>query len=135
MAVVSRGVQPEWEKLTRGLVAIVKTSHEIKSESDSAVEIEDVDELVDELPDNTPRYVLVSYPLTHADGRRSLPLFLVYWIPRTASTELSTLYVCFPPFPLSVPSLQKIPHLQRIGNFSCGDKKRVSHGHGTDAVF
>lgn len=54
--------------------------------------MEDVDELVDELPDNTPRYVLVTYSMVHGDGRRSNPLFLVYWIPRTASTEMATLY-------------------------------------------
>lgn len=55
--------------------------------------IDEIDELVDELPDNTPRYVLVTYSMDHSDGRKSKPLFLVYWIPRTASTEMATLYV------------------------------------------
>ena len=61
-------------------------------ETSSPVSITDVDELVDDLPDNTPRYILVTWSLTHADGRRSAPLFVVYWIPRTASTQQSTLY-------------------------------------------
>lgn len=64
-----------------------------------AVSIEDIDELVDELPDNTPRYVLVSYTLHHPDGRTATPLFLVYWIPRTASTQMATLYASSFPIP------------------------------------
>ena len=28
-----------------------------------------IQELADELPDNTPRYILLSYPLTMASGR------------------------------------------------------------------
>lgn len=78
------------------LVSIVKATHEVRATEDGVVEVESIDDLVDELPDNTPRYVLVSYHLTHDDGRQASPLFLVYWIPRTASTELSTLYVRFP---------------------------------------
>ncbi|BFZ58935.1 hypothetical protein PYCC9005_006003 [Savitreella phatthalungensis] len=72
--------------------AIDKKTHEVRPEEESAVAIEDVEELVDELPDNTPRFVLVSWALTHGDGRQSSPLFVVFWIPRTASTEMSTLY-------------------------------------------
>lgn len=45
-----------------------------------------------ELPENTPRYVLLSYRLAHNDGRVSFPLVLVYWAPQTSSTEMSTLY-------------------------------------------
>lgn len=67
--------------------------HHISSSDPDPVAVDDIDELVDELPDNTPRYVLVTYSMVHDDGRRSNPLFLVYWIPRTASTEMSTLYV------------------------------------------
>lgn len=73
--------------------SIKKATHEIASDEVVVVE-EGIDELADELPDNTPRYVLVSYAMTHADGRQANPLFLIYWIPRTASTELATLYVC-----------------------------------------
>lgn len=76
----------------RCAVAIDKATHAVAAESAAPVEISSADELVDELPDNTPRYVLVSWPLTHADGRKSAPLFVVYWIPRTASTQQSTLY-------------------------------------------
>lgn len=45
-----------------------------------------------ELPENTPRYIFLSYRLEHSDGRISFPLALVYWAPQTSSTEMSTLY-------------------------------------------
>lgn len=96
---------------------ILKGTHEIACESGTEAgptvlthEDEAMEDLADALPDNTPRYVLVSYDFTHPeDGRRSSPLFLVYWIPRTASTELATLYVRnFPPSP-SLFSLSPFP--------------------------
>lgn len=45
-----------------------------------------------ELPDNSPRFLLLSYHLSHTDGRTSFPLVLVYWAPQTSSMELLTLY-------------------------------------------
>jgi len=50
------------------------------------------EELVEELPEHSPRFVLVSYEMKHADGRISNPLVLVYWAPESTSMELSTLY-------------------------------------------
>lgn len=50
------------------------------------------EELVEELPEHSPRFVLVSYEMKHADGRISYPLVLVYWAPESTSMELSTLY-------------------------------------------
>lgn len=47
----------------------------------------------DVLPENSPRFVLISYTLHHQEmGRKSFPLILVYWVPRTSSIELGTLY-------------------------------------------
>lgn len=45
-----------------------------------------------ELPENSPRYIILSYELRHKDGRVSFPLVLIYWAPQTSSMELSTLY-------------------------------------------
>ena len=45
-----------------------------------------------ELPENSPRFVVLSYELNHNDGRTSFPLILIYWAPQTSSMELSTLY-------------------------------------------
>ncbi|CCG82169.1 Cofilin/tropomyosin family protein [Taphrina deformans PYCC 5710] len=82
--------------------SITKSTHEVTAATGGVVAIEDVDELVDALPDNTPRYVLVSYDLQYPDGRRATPLFLLYWSPRTASTQMATLYVS-PPRPPANP--------------------------------
>lgn len=53
-------------------------------------------DLVDEdygvLPDNTPRFVVLSYELRHGDGRVSYPLVVLNWSPATSSVEMKTLY-------------------------------------------
>ncbi|ETS60903.1 hypothetical protein PaG_04823 [Moesziomyces aphidis] len=49
-------------------------------------------DLLEELPENSPRFVVVNYKLNHRDGRISYPLFLLYWAPQTSSLEQSTLY-------------------------------------------
>ncbi|PWN94254.1 glia maturation factor beta [Acaromyces ingoldii] len=46
----------------------------------------------DSLPENSPRFVLLSHTLQHPDGRVSFPLIILYWAPQTSSMELSTLY-------------------------------------------
>ncbi|KAG6829194.1 hypothetical protein H0H92_005395 [Tricholoma furcatifolium] len=45
-----------------------------------------------ELPENAPRYVMLSYELNHKDGRKSFPLVLINWAPSTSSPELLTLH-------------------------------------------
>lgn len=45
-----------------------------------------------ELPENSPRYVLLSYELNHADGRKSFPLVLVNWAPTSSEMSLLTLH-------------------------------------------
>ena len=42
-----------------------------------------------ELPENSPRYVVLSYELHHSDGRKSFPLVLINWAP--TSSEIGTL--------------------------------------------
>ncbi|PWN95797.1 glia maturation factor beta [Tilletiopsis washingtonensis] len=51
-----------------------------------------LDELQEELPENSPRFVVMSYELEHRDGRKSYPLVIIYWAPPTSSMELATLY-------------------------------------------
>jgi hypothetical protein len=43
-----------------------------------------------ELPENSPRYVVLLYELNHKDGRKSFPPALVNWVAPTAS-EISLL--------------------------------------------
>ncbi|KAI7687678.1 hypothetical protein KC353_g20154 [Hortaea werneckii] len=66
----------------------------------STMEIKQVDETVysnmqelsDELPDNSPRYVLLSYPLTMESGRLSVPYVMINYLPPTCSSEQRMLY-------------------------------------------
>ncbi|KAF1821700.1 glia maturation factor beta [Dissoconium aciculare CBS 342.82] len=51
-----------------------------------------IPDIVDELPDNTPRYILLSYPLTLASGRLSVPYVMVNYLPPTCSSEMRMLY-------------------------------------------
>ncbi|KAI6881351.1 hypothetical protein KC318_g17538 [Hortaea werneckii] len=66
----------------------------------STMEIKQVDETIysnmqelsDELPDNSPRYVLLSYPLTMESGRLSVPYVMINYLPPTCSSEQRMLY-------------------------------------------
>lgn len=73
-----------------------KPSYEIAIDDEDEDEISEASELSDLgelLPDNTPRYVLLSYPMTTRDGRKQTPLILVYWKPMTVvSQEWKMLY-------------------------------------------
>ncbi|KAH0827046.1 hypothetical protein J3R83DRAFT_4729 [Lanmaoa asiatica] len=51
-----------------------------------------IGELAEELPENSPRYVVLSYELKHRDGRTSFPLVLVNWAPSSSETKLMTLH-------------------------------------------
>lgn len=45
-----------------------------------------------ELPENSPRYVVLSYELNHSDGRKSFPLVLINWAPTSSEMGLLTLH-------------------------------------------
>ena len=47
---------------------------------------------VAELPENSPRYVILSYELNHSDGRKSFPLVLVNWVPTSGEIGMMTLH-------------------------------------------
>ncbi|KAG0699658.1 hypothetical protein DFH29DRAFT_935754 [Suillus ampliporus] len=49
-------------------------------------------DLVEELPQNSPRYVVLSYELKHRDGRTSFPLVLINWAPSSSETTMMTLH-------------------------------------------
>ncbi|KAK7693781.1 hypothetical protein QCA50_003353 [Cerrena zonata] len=51
-----------------------------------------IEELAEELPENAPRYIVLSYELKHEDGRTSFPLVLINWAPRSAEMGLLTLH-------------------------------------------
>ena len=45
-----------------------------------------------ELPENSPRYVVLSYELNHSDGRKSFPLVLLNWSPSSSEMGILTLH-------------------------------------------
>ena len=45
-----------------------------------------------ELPENAPRYVVLSHEISFDDGRKSFPLVLVNWAPTSSETGLLTLH-------------------------------------------
>ncbi|KAH7102295.1 glia maturation factor beta [Auriculariales sp. MPI-PUGE-AT-0066] len=51
-----------------------------------------LEDLIEELPETAPRYIVLSYELKHKDGRTSFPLVLVNWVPPTTETSLLTLH-------------------------------------------
>ena len=57
-------------------------------------EFEDMplDEIVEELPETTPRYFVYTYLYKHADGRVSYPMVFVYISPNGVKPELHMLY-------------------------------------------
>ncbi|KAF7973391.1 hypothetical protein HWV62_15170 [Athelia sp. TMB] len=49
-------------------------------------------DLAEELPENSPRYVVISYELKHSDGRTSFPLVLINWAPTSSEIGMMTLH-------------------------------------------
>ncbi|TGZ78967.1 glia maturation factor beta [Ascodesmis nigricans] len=72
------------------IFTIDKTTYEITPESDD--EYTSLEDIVDELPDHVPRFVLLSYPVTKPDGRKATPYVLVAWMPVTTGPALRMLY-------------------------------------------
>ncbi|THV71311.1 glia maturation factor beta, partial [Aureobasidium pullulans] len=52
----------------------------------------DLSLLGEELPDHSPRFILLSYPLTMASGRLSVPYVMLYYLPVTCNSELKMVY-------------------------------------------
>ncbi|KAF2164780.1 hypothetical protein M409DRAFT_67529 [Zasmidium cellare ATCC 36951] len=51
-----------------------------------------MEDLADDLPDNSPRYILLSYPLQQDSGRLSVPYVMLNYLPPTSSAEPRMLY-------------------------------------------
>lgn len=73
------------------IYTIDKKTHEIKQDEDQTV-YTSLEEIGEDLPDHSPRFVLLSYPLTMPDGRFSVPYVMLYYLPITANSELRMLY-------------------------------------------
>ncbi|KAF9945075.1 hypothetical protein BGZ72_001678 [Mortierella alpina] len=81
-------------KRSQGIAALICKidKNKLLVEEDEDLELESLDELAETLPENTPRYVVVSYELKHDDGRVSYPLVFIYYSPKGVKPELNMLY-------------------------------------------
>lgn len=61
-------------------------------EQDKKFDNTTIEDLANELPENAPRFVLLSHPVTHKDGRKSNPIVLINWIPKTSEIGMLTLH-------------------------------------------
>ncbi|KAL1953320.1 hypothetical protein VTO42DRAFT_3027 [Malbranchea cinnamomea] len=51
-----------------------------------------MDDLAEDLPDSSPRFILLSYPLTLPSGRLSVPYVLVYYLPENCNPSMRMSY-------------------------------------------
>ncbi|CAK7206444.1 hypothetical protein SEUCBS139899_009238 [Sporothrix eucalyptigena] len=70
---------------------IDRATKEIRQDEEKTV-YKSLDEIADDLPENSPRFVLLSYPMTLPSGRLSCPYVLLYYLPITCNSELRMLY-------------------------------------------
>ncbi|KAJ5952294.1 Glia maturation factor beta [Penicillium vulpinum] len=58
-------------------------SQEIRPQDDKVYS--NMEDLSDDLPDSSPRFILLSYPMTTKDGRPTVPYVLLYWLPENCN--------------------------------------------------
>ncbi|KER00155.1 hypothetical protein AUEXF2481DRAFT_75282 [Aureobasidium subglaciale EXF-2481] len=76
--------------LPQGIDQIDKKTLEISKADDEVYT--DLSTLGEELPDHSPRFILLSYPLTMTSGRLSVPYVMLYYLPVTCNSELKMVY-------------------------------------------
>lgn len=76
--------------LTRYLDAIDKDTQEIARDDDETYT--SLPDLAEDLPENSPRFIVLSHPIKTRDGLSKLPLVMVYWIPPTAGQRSKMMY-------------------------------------------
>ncbi|ORY05239.1 glia maturation factor beta [Basidiobolus meristosporus CBS 931.73] len=70
------------------------------------------EDLVEEIPDDSPRYIVLSFKFEHQDGRLSYPLVFIYYTPDGCSTELNMLYASNQPYFQQKTDLGKVLELR-----------------------
>ncbi|KAL5341692.1 hypothetical protein BJX70DRAFT_395752 [Aspergillus crustosus] len=51
-----------------------------------------MEDLADELPESSPRFIILSYPLTLGSGRLSVPYVLLYYLPENCNPSQRMTY-------------------------------------------
>ncbi|KAH8705476.1 GMF family protein [Talaromyces proteolyticus] len=63
---------------------------EIRAQSDDVYS--KLEDIADELPDSSPRFILLSYPHTLPSGRLAVPYVLLYYLPENCNPSLRMMY-------------------------------------------
>ncbi|KAG8892428.1 hypothetical protein FRC01_014178, partial [Tulasnella sp. 417] len=75
-----------------------------------------------ELPESSPRFILLAWIYENSDGRKSYPLILINWTPSGSETGLATLHAsAFIPF-------EQLVHANKVGLRS--DQVYIAANHG-----
>ncbi|BCS19131.1 GMF family protein [Aspergillus puulaauensis] len=78
-------------KEPQALIYIVDTkSQEIRAEDGEVYS--KMEDLADELPESSPRFILLSYPLTLGSGRLSVPYVMLYYLPENCNPSQRMMY-------------------------------------------
>jgi len=80
-----------FKRRNAGSAALVVKINKEKLIMEEVEQFDDISigDLAKELPENSPRYVVLSYEVEHDDGRRSFPLALVNWIPTSPTSQMT----------------------------------------------
>ncbi|KAE9409493.1 glia maturation factor beta [Gymnopus androsaceus JB14] len=73
-------------------IVIKINKQKLLMEEDEQFDSITIEELAEQLPENSPRYVVLSYALVHSDGRTSYPLVLINWAPLSSEIGHLTLH-------------------------------------------
>ncbi|KAK2596749.1 hypothetical protein QQS21_006144 [Conoideocrella luteorostrata] len=71
---------------------IDKTTHYIQQDPEAAEVYKSLEEIGEELPTGSPRFVLLSYPLKSSDGRTQVPYMLLYYLPSACNDQMKMMY-------------------------------------------
>ncbi|WFD18755.1 hypothetical protein MCAP1_000966 [Malassezia caprae] len=81
------------KRSSKGAALVAKINKaQLRIEKEDVFDSITPEDLEEELPEHSPRFVVLSMELRHEDGRISYPLVLIHWAPVSSSMELSTLY-------------------------------------------
>ncbi|KAF9101177.1 hypothetical protein BGX27_011587 [Mortierella sp. AM989] len=87
-------------------------------EADEVLESSSIEDLAEMLPENSPRYIVLSIELKHSDGRLSFPLVFIYYSPPGVKPELNMLYASAKTYFQNKVGLGKVFDVQNAGTLT-----------------
>ncbi|KAK0701660.1 hypothetical protein B0T26DRAFT_744715 [Lasiosphaeria miniovina] len=70
---------------------IDKQTKEIRQDEDEVL-YKTLEDIADDLPENSPRFVLLSYPMITSDGRQKVPYVMFFYMPQNCNAAQRMLY-------------------------------------------